>query len=599
MPSPFYPATRLTGHNALRVRKNIKVLTFICLIVCLPILIAGCYNVKDEIISAQQAVKISDLPTTYMTYSITPVTGSNDYRFINTPGNNAPQESGYARAVLLKNNIYIVQIKYDNDAKYVMMFLKVNNGAGGVELTTVFPEVKVDPSRYNVRIETAGYFDTKLIGRRENIMAFLKAHAGANFNGEPAAVSAFKEKALAAESPSDFKPLMDLVNSATAYMQHAAPQAPPQVPTQAPAKSAPQTTAQLPTPVPATSQNTETMAPKAPLPQSENKNIHVVASSSIAAPPAPNVPAVRKGDAGEVFKQYLAEFAINGHNGPLRTKIIDLAKSLYPRPAIPAEARRLMAQGIDEFKKADDPAGLRAAGETIWKAMRAAPWWANAYFNLALVQHECGYYVAEADSLKTYLQISPHGHDADTIKQRLVLAQNAIESHQQTVNKTKEGYELFHDNNLAGAVECFKEAIALDPKYVTAHTYLAETYKALGQYKEAIPEFYEGLRLDDEKDLFVYVSLAWCLGEAENNNVEEVTVLLTGLEKDPKNKEIESDGNPLIAIAYHNLAIADGKLKDYTSAIAFMEQSIADGYKDSDKARGVIETFKKRMSQGE
>jgi len=572
-------------YNALRVRKNVRVFTFIFLIVCLPLLITGCYNVKDEIISAQEAVTIPGMPTVYMTYTITPVPGSNDYRFINTPGNNAPQESGYARAVHLKDKIYIVQVKYDNDDKYTVMFLNFIDGPGRKELRTVFPEVKVDPSRYNVRIETAGYFNTKLVGSRENIMAFLKAHAGANFNGEPAAVSAFKEKALAAESSDDIKPLTDLVKSATAFMQHSLAQSsakvPAQAPKQAPVQSTPQITTQPPAPGPAISQNTKKTAPKVP---------------PLAAS---NVPAAKEGDPREVLKQYIAEFATNDHYWPLREKIIKLVSNLHPKPAIPEEARRLMAQGVDEFKSAQDPAGVRAAADTFWNAMRAAPWWADVYFNLGLSQLECGYYKAAADSFKTYLLISPRGRDAGMIRERLSQAENGIQLRQQAMDKIREGNKFYDADDYLAAEQCYREAALLDPKYSYAHSAVAESLKMQKRFKEVIPELYEGIRLGDDKDLSKYVVLGWCLGEVENNRIGEIEVLLAGLQKDPNNKDIQGDGNPLIAAAYFNLGISYYRTKEYALAIQFMEQSIADGYKDTNRVNELIGYYKKCMTEGE
>ncbi|MFH0732349.1 MAG: hypothetical protein V2A72_05460 [Candidatus Omnitrophota bacterium] len=184
--------------NIWSIKRGLKAFALFCLIACLSFFTTGCYDVKDEVISAKEAVAIPDLPTTYMTYTITPVPGSNDYRFTNTPGNNAPPESGYARAVLLRDNIYIVQVKYDNYANYMVMFLKFINDANGKELRTVFPEIKAEPSQYNVRLDVGGFFDMTLVGGRENIMAFLKAHANANFTGEPPAASRLKEKVLKA-----------------------------------------------------------------------------------------------------------------------------------------------------------------------------------------------------------------------------------------------------------------------------------------------------------------------------------------------------------------------------------------------------------------
>jgi hypothetical protein len=171
----------------------LKTLSFLCLIVFLSLFVSGCYDVKYEIISASEAVRIDALPKTYWTYTITAVANSNDYRFSSPAEKNSPTGSGYIRALPLKDDIYIVQIKADNYPNYVIMFFRLANGTGGKEIRLAFPTAAIEPSQYGVSTHTNNFYGITLVGSRENIMALLKAYSKVNFKdvlGEVAKIEA-------------------------------------------------------------------------------------------------------------------------------------------------------------------------------------------------------------------------------------------------------------------------------------------------------------------------------------------------------------------------------------------------------------------------
>ena len=171
----------------------LKTLSFLCLVIFLSLFITGCYDVKNEVISASEAVRIDTLPKTYWTYTITTVANSNDYRFSSPAEKDTPAESGYLRALPLKDDIYIVQIKSDNYPNYIIMFFKLANGAGGKEIRMAFPVASIEPSQYGVSTQMNNFYGITLVGSRKNIMAFLKAYAKVNFKdvlGEIAKIEA-------------------------------------------------------------------------------------------------------------------------------------------------------------------------------------------------------------------------------------------------------------------------------------------------------------------------------------------------------------------------------------------------------------------------
>ena len=178
--------------------RRLKTPSFLCLLVFLSLFTAGCYDVKHEVISASEAVSIEGLPKTYWTYTITAVPDTNDYRFASPAEEDSPAESGYLRAVLLKDNIYIVQVKSDNYQNYFLMFFKLVDDAGGKAIRMAFPETAIEPAQYGVKIKVNNFYGTTLMGSRRNIMGFLKAYAKVNFTDASALISKIESEFLRA-----------------------------------------------------------------------------------------------------------------------------------------------------------------------------------------------------------------------------------------------------------------------------------------------------------------------------------------------------------------------------------------------------------------
>ena len=190
---PLYLIIRLIIYTA---KKGLKKFTPLCLLIFISFFIAGCYEVQEEIISASQAVRIEGLPEIYYTYTLSARTGSNDYHFAKPAEKDSPAESGYARALPLKDNIYILQLKFDNYKNYLIMFTKlINNAEGkGKELRMVFPKEVIDPASYGVNLKVENLAMVTLTGDRKNILSFLKAYAAVNFLEQPPELSQIKDK---------------------------------------------------------------------------------------------------------------------------------------------------------------------------------------------------------------------------------------------------------------------------------------------------------------------------------------------------------------------------------------------------------------------
>jgi len=100
----------------------------------------------------------------------------------------------------------------------------------------------------------------------------------------------------------------------------------------------------------------------------------------------------------------------------LREAIIKLVQKLDPPPAVPEEAERRMARGRAAVKTATDTQGYERAVKEFYAATKVAPWLAEAYYNLGVVNEKAGRYSEVVQSLKWYLLAAPHASDAKAVR---------------------------------------------------------------------------------------------------------------------------------------------------------------------------------------
>jgi tetratricopeptide (TPR) repeat protein len=100
----------------------------------------------------------------------------------------------------------------------------------------------------------------------------------------------------------------------------------------------------------------------------------------------------------------------------LREKIINLARTLAPPPELPEETTRRMARGVAAFKDAKSVSDYKDAVAEFEKATLAAPWYADAYYNLGKARAKAEDYAGASVSLKLYLLAAPGAKDAAEAK---------------------------------------------------------------------------------------------------------------------------------------------------------------------------------------
>jgi tetratricopeptide (TPR) repeat protein len=117
----------------------------------------------------------------------------------------------------------------------------------------------------------------------------------------------------------------------------------------------------------------------------------------------------------EQLQQMVGQLQKTPNDNALREKIIKLALTVEPSPALPSEAERRMTRGEVAFKGATSVADYRVAAKEFEQATLAAPWYGDAYFNLGVAQDKAEDYDAALRSLKLATLASPGGKDAEKL----------------------------------------------------------------------------------------------------------------------------------------------------------------------------------------
>ena len=118
----------------------------------------------------------------------------------------------------------------------------------------------------------------------------------------------------------------------------------------------------------------------------------------------------------QTLNQYIADLQKNPNDFALREKIIRHVQGMKPAPAIPRDAERFMNRGAAAAKSAKDANDFKDAVAEFEKATLAAPWMANAYYNLGVAQDKAGMYSNAIRSLKLYLVAAPNAPDAKNVE---------------------------------------------------------------------------------------------------------------------------------------------------------------------------------------
>lgn len=111
----------------------------------------------------------------------------------------------------------------------------------------------------------------------------------------------------------------------------------------------------------------------------------------------------------EQLGQMVEQLQKTPNDNVLREKIIRLAASIKPAPAIPEEANRAFVKGNVFQKEAKDVSGYTLAIASYRDALRSVPWWSDAYYNLAVALESAGKFDEAIAALGSYMASTSAG----------------------------------------------------------------------------------------------------------------------------------------------------------------------------------------------
>jgi tetratricopeptide (TPR) repeat protein len=121
----------------------------------------------------------------------------------------------------------------------------------------------------------------------------------------------------------------------------------------------------------------------------------------------------------ELFATLSRRLRTSSDDESARRLIIELAPELKPAPGIPEEARRHFVEGSAIAKVAKNSAQQTLAVQSFTEALRVAPWWADAYYNLGVLQDSVENYNAAEAAFSFYLLSNPKEADRRDVQDRI------------------------------------------------------------------------------------------------------------------------------------------------------------------------------------
>lgn len=121
----------------------------------------------------------------------------------------------------------------------------------------------------------------------------------------------------------------------------------------------------------------------------------------------------------QTLERDIADLRSNPDSIALREKIIKHVRAMRPTPPIPEEARRYMARGQAAAELAKTKVDYDEAAKEFQKAVNIAPWWADAYYNLGLIQEKAERYSDAVRNLNLYMFAAPNALDMQAVQARI------------------------------------------------------------------------------------------------------------------------------------------------------------------------------------
>lgn len=174
-------------------------------------------------------------------------------------------------------------------------------------------------------------------------------------------------------------------------------------------------------------------------PMARMVSLRIFVLVAAALPPLP----LQAQPAREELQQLAAQVLKTPNDEALRERVIKLALTLKPAPALPVDAERRMARGAAAFAGATSAADYREAAKEFEQATLVAPWYGDAYFNLGVAQDKAGDLDGALRSLKLAQIALPGSKDVSTLFYQVEYRKEKANSPAAQAARKKETDEAF------------------------------------------------------------------------------------------------------------------------------------------------------------
>lgn len=133
------------------------------------------------------------------------------------------------------------------------------------------------------------------------------------------------------------------------------------------------------------------------------------------------------------LQQYVAQLQVNPSDDALRTKIIQLALTLDPKPADPPDLPETIGAATYAFKNAQSDTDMQNAASLYAKAALEAPWRADLYFNEAVALEKVKRLDEAVSAYRFYLLAAPNATDGEAVKEEIGALKYQLAQKQQAI----------------------------------------------------------------------------------------------------------------------------------------------------------------------
>ena len=205
----------------------------------------------------------------------------------------------------------------------------------------------------------------------------------------------------------------------------------------------------------------------------------------------------------DMLDRYISDLQKTPWDQNLRKQIILFASAMTPPPDIPDEARSAFVQGNTIMKAAKNVDDYNLAIGKYREALNKAPWWGDAYYNLAMAENSAGLTDAAKADLELYVFTKPK--DAGQAQNKIYEIEGRQELQRQHEGLCKrfedevnQGVEDYRGRRWDAAIEHYKrglEACPEHPQACTAYCNLGAAYIAKGNLDDGLKYVKKGLEL--------------------------------------------------------------------------------------------------------